>query len=176
MRLICVSVLTLVFLPEAHAQNNLSPLPNIIEIGDGLSVETVPAKYITVAKQSDVPPPQKEWVIIPATFETVTETVIVQKADSTLEITPPVYGQDGTGVIPSSARVENVPAVIKQHSRRVVKTPARRVQRLVPVMCNLTRTERKLVKAESYIVRDETGGALKLFETSSEIADYINSR
>ena len=66
--------------------------------------------YETVTEQVVVQEASVEYVSIPPTFETVNETVVVQEA----------FG--------------NTPAVTKQISRRVVKTPARTVERIIPAV------------------------------------------
>ena len=67
-------------------------------------------RYETVTEQVVVQEASVEYVSIPPTFETVNETVVVQEA----------FG--------------NTPAVTKQISRRVVKTPARTVERIIPAV------------------------------------------
>jgi hypothetical protein len=149
---------------------------NGVEIGKGLFLETVPAVYITVNEKSDPPPTSVEWVTIPATFETVTETVVVQKAYSKLEVIPPIYDLDGALNTPARAIVQEVPAVTKQVSRRVVKTPSRVVKRSVPVMCNLPQTRRVISEKAAYIIRNASGEEIERFESPSKVADFINSR
>ena len=114
-------------------------------------------------------------MVIPATYETITETVILQEAYSTLKVSPPVYKSDGSVDITAKATVVEVPAITKEVKRRVQKTPPKVVKRLIPSM-HTPRAFRKLTKNEIYIIRDSQGTELQRYDDPSKLVDYINSR
>jgi len=66
-------------------------------------------------------------------FETVTETVVVQEASTELVTVPAVFETINETIVVQEA-FGNTPAVTKQIARRVVKTPARTVERAVPAV------------------------------------------
>ena len=85
-----------------------------------------------------------EYVTIPATYETVTENVVVQEASTELVTIPTEFEtiyDNGVArrVVKTPARtVERaIPAVTKQQTRRVVKTPASTQERVVPAITKL---------------------------------------
>ena len=88
-----------------------------------------------------IQPATVEYVTIPATYETVTETVVVQEASTELVSVPTVFEtvyENGIArrVVKTPARtVERaIPAVTKQVTRRVIKTPASTIERTVPAV------------------------------------------
>jgi len=114
-----------------------------------------------------------EWVTIPAVFEMVTETIIVQEAYPIVKVNPAHFAADGTLISKATAAIETVPALTKDVARRVVKTPARRVQRLIPNGYHAP-TIRKRVAVETYIIRDETGAEIARYEDPVAFADFVN--
>jgi len=158
--------------PELYAQNNPEKVSTGIEIGNGLSVEILPATYVTVVLNSYEP--TEQWVTIPATFETITETKVIQEAYSKLDISPPVYGNDGSIRIAAKAKISEVPAATIEVSKRIVKTPQRVVKRLVPCMCT-PQTTRKRTKGEVYIIRNQNGVEIERYENPIKLAEFINA-
>jgi len=148
----------------AESQSIVSDESQIVEIGGGLSVETVPS-----------PPPQPEWVIIPATYETITKTITVQPAYNEIDITPPVYSSDGRMLTPARAILKEVPAVTRDIKHRVVKIPSRVVKRIIPDMYH-PKTVRKLIEPTSYIVRDSSGAELNHYENAEALTHFLNTR
>ena len=86
--------------------------PNIVNRHKGITSYGAPV-FKTISEPVVVQEASTELVTIPATYETVTETRVVQ----------PQY-TDGMGNL--------VPAVTKQVTRRVVKTPASTQERMIP--------------------------------------------
>ena len=85
-----------------------------------------------------------EYVTIPAIYETYTENVVVQEASTELVTIPTEFEtiyDNGVArrVVKTPARtVERaIPAVTKQQTRRVVKTPASTQERVVPAITKL---------------------------------------
>ena len=95
---------------------------------------TIPATYETVTETIVVQDASTELVTIPATYETVTETVVVQPQSVT-------YGPGGHQQV--------IPAVTKPITRRVVKTPARTVEKSVPAVTQ--QIERRVVKTPASV-------------------------
>ena len=82
-----------------------------------------------------------EYVTIPATYETISETVVVQPASVEYVAVPAIFEtvyENGIErrVVKTPARtVERaIPAVTKQVTRRVIKTPARTTERTIPAV------------------------------------------
>jgi len=159
----------------AESQSIVSDESQIVEIGGGLSVETVPPKFITEWEEDTRPPPQPEWVIIPATYETITKTITVQPAYNEIDITPPVYSSDGRMLTPARAILKEVPAVTRDIKHRVVKIPSRVVKRIIPDMYH-PKTVRKLIEPTSYIVRDSSGAELNHYENAEALTHFLNTR
>ena len=148
-----------------------------IDIGDALILEISPARYETYIDNSYCKTfdNKTEWVTIPAVFETITETVIVQKAYTDVEVSPPAYNIDGSIDTAAKAELIEIPAVTRQVSRRVVKIPARQVKRTIPNMCHPS-AARRLVKPKTFTIKEEWGTVLYHFETPEALADYLNFR
>jgi len=159
----------------AESPSDNSPKSPIIEIGDGLSLETVPAEFVTTWEEDTRPPPQPEWIIIPATYENIPETVTVQAAYTDIDIVPPVYNPDGSMQSPVRAALKEVPAVTREITRRVVKTPSRVEKRVIPDMYHPPLV-RKRIKAKSYIIRDQSGAELHRYDNAEELAHFQNTR
>ena len=84
-------------------------------------------------------------VIVPAVFETITETFIVQPQTTDYQVR-----SDGTLV------QVVIPSISKQISRRVVKTPASTLERIVPAITK--QTTRRIVKEPAYVKIVDTNG------------------
>ena len=126
-----------------HANRNVAPgqYNNTLDVvNSGVQYVTIPPVFETVTETVVVQEASTELVTVPATFETVQETVVVQ---------PAYANPDGS----------TVPAVTKQISRRVVKTPARTAERTIPAV---SKTEtRRVIKepARAVQVGPEHGSA-----------------
>ena len=149
-----------------------------IDIGDGLVLEIIPAQYETVSEnrcndRHALNP--TEWIVVPATFESITETVIVQEAYIDVEVTPIAYNSDGSVKTAAKATMIEIAAISKQETRRVVKTPSKIVQRVVPNTCSM-QTKRRLKKSKSYKIKDKSGRIVSHFETPESFTEYLNSR
>ncbi|MEP3654794.1 MAG: von Willebrand factor type A domain-containing protein [Litorimonas sp.] len=73
-----------------------------------------------------------EYVVTPPVYETISEPVVVQEAMTELVSIPATYNPDGTIAVPPSVVERTIPSVTKVQTRRVVKTPASTVERIVP--------------------------------------------
>ncbi len=93
---------------------------------------TIPPVYETYTEPVVVQEATTELITIPATWENVTETVVVQPAytDPQGNFTPAVTKQQTRRVVKTPARTQEraVPAVTKLETRRRIKTPARTVE------------------------------------------------
>lgn len=123
------------------------PQPNIVNRHRGGAQGYAPIGaapvFETISEPVVVQEASTELVTIPATYETVMETRVVQ----------PQY-TDGSGNF--------VPAVTKQVSRRVVKTPARTQERVIPAV---TKTEtRRVIK---HAAGSHAAGAFRGVSSSS---------
>lgn len=152
-------------------------------LGGGLYLQSVPPQFVFVMETLAPAPQQAEWVRIPATYETLSETVEVEPARETLkiiragDISDGASGGTSTDAIDTLARAEVfiVPAVIREQKRRVVKTPARWVERILPDMRH-PKTIRKKVRDDYYIVRDGQGNIVQEFASAKELALFLNAR
>lgn len=163
------------FVSCASSQGAVSKASDVVEIGNGLFLETVPARFITMKFDNDASKKELEWVVIPAVYESITETIILKAAFNKLELTPPVYDIDGTTLKPAKAILKEIPAVTKEVTRRIVKIPPKVVKRIVPILDGEL-TTRKKIKAQTFIIRDNTGKTLKRYDDPAKVAKYINSR
>lgn len=99
---------------------------------------TIPPVFETVTETVVVQEASTELVTIPATYQTVQETVVVQpqydRGDGTIE--PAITKQITRRVVKTPARIQEraIPAVTKQETRRVIKTPASTLERIVPAV------------------------------------------
>ena len=146
----------------------------IVNLGNGIFLETISPKYITSLED----PPDyikngvEEWVVIPATFETITETVVVEDAHSELKVTPAIIADDGSIRQPAAASLIEMPAVTRVVKHRVVKTPSRVEKRVVPYLYTPP-TVRKKVSEAIFIFRDQLGVEIKRFENPADAMRYI---
>lgn len=130
-------------------------------IGEGWSIELLPAEYETVfdvvtlghptasslisipaeyewvkdnrADQSDEPIMVRKLVTTPAEFMTITENIVLQPKSSGYYLTDTTYHSDGSIGTPKTVKLRVIPAEVRQVERRVMKTPARTIERMVPV-------------------------------------------
>jgi len=160
---------------SVRAQSTTLEGSNHIDIGAGLSLETVPAKYITQYEEDTRPPPQAEWVIIPATYETITKTVVLYPAYNKIDISPPVYDSEGKMLIPARAALEEVPEITREEKHRVVKTPSRVVKRIIPDLYH-PKLVRKISETAYYVIRDKSGKEVDRYETPEALAQFLNTR
>lgn len=171
-----MTFLLLVAAPQWSTAQEANDTSNkIMDLGNGLVLEIIPATYETIADNTRCEIPSIEWVVIPATFENVTETEIVQPGYTDVDISPPVYNYDGSIQLSAKAKVKETPAVTKQVTRRKVKTQAQVVQRTVPRMCT-PQYRRKLLKPKSYKIKDKSGVTLSHFENADSFVEYINAK
>ena len=118
------------------------------------SVEYVvqPAEYEWV--EGDVEGSEVEYVPTPPVYETVSETVVVQEASTELVTIPATYETVQETIVVQEAYQasdgSNVPAVTKEVSRRVVKTPARTSERTIPSVSKVE--TRRVVKTPAFTV------------------------
>lgn len=144
------------------------------DIGNGLTLEIIPAEFATFVEGYNSPR-DIEWVLIPATYETIIETVIVKPAHKVLDLTPPLYDEAGVLKTPARAKVTEIAAVTREKRRRVVKTPARAVKRIIPVLDGHS-IVRKQIKPETYIIRNKDGLIIRGFDDPVELANFLNAR
>jgi len=104
--------------------------------GSSIEYDTIPAEYETVVEPVIVQEASTELVTIPATYQTVMEIVVLQPQYEAPDgsVVPAVTKQETRRVIktPASTQERTIPAVTKMETRRVVKTPASTVERVVP--------------------------------------------
>jgi hypothetical protein len=150
-------------------------------IGEGWSIELLPADYVTVLGEITVSPPaggielisipaEYEWikdhnedltgepimthqlVTIPAEYETMTETVVVKPENTDYYLTDATYNTDGSINTPKIVKARHRPAETRQEERRVVKVPKRTVERMVPL--ERRRGYRRVVKIPARTMED----------------------
>jgi len=131
-------------------------------IGDGWSIELLPADYGTELQGFTVGPPaagnpfipipaEYEWVkddtedlsgdpimvekliTVPAEYMTVTETIVVRPAATEYYLSEADYNADGGLNTPITVKRRNMPTQTKQVERQVVKRPERTEWRTVPL-------------------------------------------
>ena len=104
--------------------------------GSTIEYEEIPAEYETVSETVVVQPASAEYVSVPPVYETVKETLVVQpqfeKLDGT--ISPAITEQISRRVVktPASTMERIIPAVTKEVTRQVVKTPKKAIEKIVP--------------------------------------------
>lgn len=93
-------------------------------------IEVIPARFETQSRTVVIEPERREYRVVPATYETVNERVKVREAYTAWE--------RDCAAVRTNARETlcgvSVPAEFKTVQRRVVKTPARRVERIIPAV------------------------------------------
>lgn len=114
--------------------------------------------------------PNVEYINVPPVFETYTETVVVQEASTELVTIPATYETVLETVVVQPEYVagdgSRVPAVTKQQSRRVVRTPASTQERVIPAVTK-QETRRRIKTPASTIERikptnEHASNALKM--------------
>lgn len=100
----------------------------VINSGPTTELISVPATFETVNETVVVQPASVEYVSIPPVYETVTETVVVQEASTELVVIP------ATAYSPARTTERTVPAKTSTVNRRVIRTPASTVERTVPAV------------------------------------------
>lgn len=108
------------------------------KLADGQSYVAVPAEFETITETVVVQEAATELVQIPATYETITETIVVQPQSTDYQVQP-----DGTLV------QVVVPAITKQVSRRVIRSPASTQERAVPAITK--QATRRVIKVPAYV-------------------------
>ena len=86
----------------------------------------IPATYQTVSEQVVAREAGERVEVIPAQYETGEEPVLVKEASTTLEVVPAVYAevQERVMVKPASTKIVEVPAAYETITERVVDKPA----------------------------------------------------
>ncbi len=86
----------------------------------------IPATYQTVSEQVMTRDASERIEIIPARYEMGEETVLVKEASTKLEVVPAVYGEVEERVLvkPASKKIVEVPAVYETVTERVLDKPA----------------------------------------------------
>jgi len=131
----------------------------VLHSGPNVDYVITPAVYRTVTETVVVQEASTELVTIPAVYETVTETLVVQEASTELVAIP------ATSYNPARVEERIIPAVTKQISRRVVRTPASTQERVIPAV---TKQEtRRVVKTPARAERiapenESANNALKM--------------
>jgi len=125
--------------------------------------------------QDTRPPPQAEWVIIPATYETITKTVIVHPAYKKIDISPPVYNSKGKMLTSARAVLEEVAEITREENLRIVKTPSRVVKRIIPDLYH-PKLVRKISETAYYVIRDKSGKEVDRYDSPEALAKFLNAR
>ncbi len=101
-------------------------LPPNAKAGECYARVMIPATYETVTEQVLVQEASEEIEIIPAVYEWVEEEVIVKEASERIEVVPAEYKQveEQVMVSPATTRVEEVPAVYEWVEEQVLVQPA----------------------------------------------------
>lgn len=109
-------------------------------------------------------------IYIPPTFNTVTETVIVQAAGERSEMIPATYGwgEEEILVKEASERIEVVPATYEWVTEEVLVTPAGKKIVQVPAEYK-TETEEVLIAPEQTIWKKGSGPITKVDQATGEI-------
>lgn len=152
--LLVISIILLFWAEAASAQSKDSKAGELVNLGNGFFLEVVPPVFETISEVREEP--SEEWVTIPAVFETINETVVIQEGYTELKVIPAILTDGGSRLEPAQASLVDIPAVTKSVTRRVVKTPARVVKRTIPCLCT-PQTKRRKVTETVYIFRDESG-------------------
>jgi len=182
----------------------------------GLTLETLPGEYVTEyytvvvqdAWDEFIPVPSEyQWVegeiegeersIIhpPPTYETVTEPLLVQKANTELRTRPALYVEDGTVVETAEVIEQVIPATTKTIKRRVRRLSGANRVRVTPYEIKDGRTRipirtfqdlrkthpaiteqiesRKQIGTPAYIIKDEEGQIIHSFTTYNELKAYL---
>ena len=151
----------LILAQTASAQSLDLENEGLLNLGDGVVLEVVPPVFETISEVRKEP--SEEWVTIPAVFETINETVVIQEGYTELKVIPAILTDDGSRLEPAQASLVDIPAVTKKVTRRVVKIPAKVVKRTIPCLCT-PQTMRRKVTETVYIFRDELGAEVARYD------------
>lgn len=155
--LLVISINLLFWAQAASAQSKDTKAGELVNLGNGIFLEVVPPEYMTfLGETPEYYKNSEEWVIIPATYETITKTIIIQEGYSELQVIPASIADDGSRLEPAKASLVEVPAITKAETHRVVRTPSRAVKRTIPNLYHPS-TRRKKVSDAIYIFRDGSG-------------------
>jgi len=158
----------------ASAQSNDMEAHARIYLGHGIFLKTIPPKYITVVEDTPdfIKNGSEELIVIPATYETITETVVVQDAYSELRVSPAIIADDGSILQPAVASLVDIPEVTRTVQHRVMKTSPRVIKRIVPYHYT-PKTIRKKVSEAIFIFRNQAGEEIRRYENSADALHYI---
>ncbi len=119
----------MVFTASVYAQIEGMPFGDLppAELGKCYAKCKIADQYETVSMQKLVAPERQESKLIPAVYETVTETILVKEAGEKLVPVAPVYETvtEQIMVQPESKKVKLIPARYKTETRRVLVSEAR---------------------------------------------------
>jgi len=196
-------------------------------IGDGWSIEILPAEYETIFEVGTLGHPRESrlisipaeymWikdesvdtnkdpimvsqlVTLPAQYMTVTEDIVVKPASKEYYFTDVKYNTDGSVNTPKTVKLRTNPAVIKQKNRRVVKVPARTVERMLPLDIEKRNGYRRVVKTPArnverpwfvgpyylpkvvesqpwrFLIRKPNDGIVHVFDNFEHLTAFIDS-
>lgn len=104
-------------------------LPPNAQPGECYARVMIPATYETVSEQVLVKDASEQFEVIPAQYEWVEEQVLVKDASEQLEVVPAEYEviEEQVMVTPATTRVEEVPAVYDWVEEQVLVQPAHSV-------------------------------------------------
>lgn len=103
---------------------------------EGHELITIPPTFEWVKEDSETFKTHQrtvtEIITFPATYESITAPEEVKPARTEYSLGAPVYDSTGTLETSGAIKAHNVPAVMKNISRRVIKVPARSEERVIP--------------------------------------------
>ena len=161
--------------PQSEVQTQQLAGGYTMEIVPGEYV-SIPAEYETVTETVVVQEASGQLITTPPEFETVTETILVMEGFTETVIIPPTYNADGTIATRVRTEERDVPPVYKTISRRRVKKPAGTEERVVPPVTKMqTRRVKKparTVQTQKFILRKPDGSVVREFASAEEYAQY----
>lgn len=161
------------FAQAAYAQNAPENRGELIPLENGYFLEIIPAKYVTRTKTPDnIKNRPKEWILIPATYEMINETIVVQDAYSVLDVVPAVRAENGQVIQAAKLSLKEIPAVTREVTRRVVKTPAKPVYMQMPGTWR-DQTVREEISEASYILFDDAQVEIARFNAPEDVLAKI---
>ncbi|PHR55823.1 MAG: hypothetical protein COA43_14990 [Robiginitomaculum sp.] len=147
----------------------------ITDLGNGLYMETIPAKYGTFISSEKAPLPTEEWVRIPAVYETMTKTITVNEAYTSIDIKSAKFNSDHSLKALARAELIVIPAVTQDVTQRVIKTHAKWQKRIIPSLYHPP-TIRKQINPAHYIIRNKENEIVQEFSDIRALADFLNTR
>jgi len=130
---------------------------------------SLPAEYEWVRDESvgsQVEPEMAmQLITIPATYITVTETLVIEPAKTEYDLVRPVFSKDGKIETPARVEIIDTKAIIQQKDRRVVETPERTEARLMPV--EHREGYRRVVSVPARTIVDENQPKLRTFKQTN---------